>query len=176
MTAIELDNVPGEIWQHLAVRNGAWRQPVLASAIPGGGADARVVVLRAADPGARELVFYTDARSAKVAQLDADPDACLVVYDDERRLQVRLYGRANRERNKARLNDWWRQLEPQQQRLYAVDVVADELAETKKGRDNFTAFRVVIERFQCLWIREPVNEAAEFRWRDGRWRPRRVRP
>lgn len=165
-----LESVPAELWRRLAAADGAWRTPVLASARPGGGANARTVVLRMADPAARELVFFTDCRSAKIGELRADGDCCFVVYDQDRGVQARLLGRARREQDAATLDGWWQRLGENQRRLYAADSGAGE-----KGRENFAAFRVTVERFHCLWLNERGNRAAEFAW-DGTWRGKWVRP
>jgi len=53
----------------------------------------RSVVLRAWTPATGELVFHTDRRASKVAELAADPRACLLAYDEAARLQIRLRGR-----------------------------------------------------------------------------------
>lgn len=177
MHADDLEKAPDDIWQHLVVGNGAWRTPVLASSNSGGGGDARTVVLRSVTPADRELVFFTDRRSRKLAQLQADPAVCFVVYDDERRLQVRLYGRASREHDAKTLDTWWQGLAEHQRVHYSVDVLADELASrNEKGRENFAAFRVDIQRFHCLWIQDKGDTAAEFEWRNGQWRGATVRP
>jgi len=173
----ELAKVPQDIWQHLVARNGAWRTPVLASAVPGGGADVRTVVLRSASAAGRELVFFTDRRSRKLAQLQADPAVCLLVYDDERRLQARFYGNAVSEQSSAVLDDWWSGLAGHQRALYALDMLADgQSGDNEKGRENFAAFRVTVERFHCLWILERGNAAVQFDWQHGQWRGHPVRP
>lgn len=176
MQTRDLENAPEEIWQHLVVGNGAWRTPVIASANSGGGADARTVVLRSVRPAERELVFFTDRRSRKLAQLQADPAVCLVVYDDERRLQTRLYGRALREHDAATLDTWWQGLAEHQRVHYAVDVLAEGLGNNnEKGRENFAAFRVEISNFHCLWIQNTGDFAAEFKMRNGQWQGTAVR-
>lgn len=173
----ELEKVPQEIWQYLAAGDGHWRTPVIASAAPGGGADARTVVVRSVDREAREMVFFTDRRSRKLAQLQADPAVCLVVYDDERHLQARLYGRALRERVPGALDAWWEHLSDTQRAHYRVDVVANGLGgDNEKGRENFAAFRIVVDRFHCLWIHDQGNDAAFFEWQHGEWRGHPVRP
>lgn len=176
MHADDLAKAPEDIWQHLVVGNGAWRTPVLASTKSGGGADARTVVLRLVTPAERELVFFTDRRSRKLAQLQADPAVCLVVYDDERRLQARFYGRAIREHESTALNAWWEALAEHQRVHYAVDVLADNLDGNEKGRENFAAFRVSVHRFHCLWLQDKGDIAAEFEWRNGQWHGATVRP
>lgn len=175
MHAHELDAVPAQTWRSLAAGNGAWRTPVLASVAPGGMADARIVVLREVSAGRRELTFYTDRRSRKHAQLAAAASVCVVVYDTDERLQVRLYGKAREERDTALLNARWRDLAQAQRALYAADVVA-ERAGHEKGRENFAAFHITIERFHCLWLDDACNRAAEFDWDGQRWQGRPCRP
>lgn len=176
MQAQALDTVPATIWQHLQVGNGAWRQPMLASARPEGGADARSVVIRDADAEQRRLVFFTDQRSRKLDQLIADNRVCLALYDDERRLQVRFYGTASRVTDHAQLDTWWEALAEHQKSHYAVDLVADQLVNNEKGRENFAALSVVVDAFHCLWIEDEINTAAYFDWGDDGWHGRPVRP
>ena len=60
--------------------NGASR--CLATVCPEFGPQARTVVLREVDVASRTLLLYTDARSPKVAQLQADPRAAAVLVAD----------------------------------------------------------------------------------------------
>jgi pyridoxamine 5'-phosphate oxidase len=66
----------------------------LATASPDGVPDARVVLLKGVD--ARGFTFYTDYRSAKGRQLDANPRAALVFWWAELERQVRVAGRVAR--------------------------------------------------------------------------------
>jgi hypothetical protein len=66
-----------------------WRVCVLATT-DGDIADARSVVLREWDPAHRTLLIYTDARSAKVAQLEAHPLGTLVLWSEALGWQLRL--------------------------------------------------------------------------------------
>ena len=71
------------MWRQLEAavtqRNHGWRVPVLATT-DGRWADARTVVLREAVLANRRLVFYTDRRSPKLAQLTSHPDGTLVMW------------------------------------------------------------------------------------------------
>ncbi len=58
-----------------------FRTPALATLGRDGAPQLRTVVLRGFDPAARSLSIHTDRRSAKVAELAADPRAALHVYD-----------------------------------------------------------------------------------------------
>lgn len=92
-----LSDIEAGVWQELgragSERGHPWRTCVLASAAPEGddpaGADARLVVLRAADATTRQLEIYTDSRARKVAQLRAHPVATLVMWSAELGWQLR---------------------------------------------------------------------------------------
>ena len=65
------------------------RNLAMATATPDGPA-VRTMVLRGADREACALEVQTDAASAKVAELAADPRAALLVWDERASLQVRM--------------------------------------------------------------------------------------
>lgn len=166
------ESAPAKVWEALETRDGPWRTPVLANLTPAGEADARIVVLREVSPGKRELVFFTDRRSNKYAALLAAPSVCLVIYDGVG-WQVRLYGDAREETAKPALDAWWNALGSTQRAHYGND--SDSLGD-EKGRENFAAFRVTIDRFHCLWLHDEGNEAVEFRWHEDGWEGTAVRP
>ncbi len=70
-------------------REHPWRVMTLATA-DGAGADARCVVLRDVNAATQELVFYTDGRSPKVAQMRANPHGMLVGWWPRPGWQLRL--------------------------------------------------------------------------------------
>ncbi|WP_172329379.1 pyridoxamine 5'-phosphate oxidase family protein [Mangrovicoccus sp. HB161399] len=90
----ELAELWGRAWDMLEAglsqRDAPARLPVLATAGLGGGAEARMVVLRGADRAARRLEVHTDAASGKAAELARDPAATLLVWDPDAMLQLRL--------------------------------------------------------------------------------------
>ncbi len=83
-----------QIWKELGRasldRHHEWRTPVLASADADGLPDARTVVLRLVDAQAGQLTFYTDSRSPKVTQLQAQASAMLVFWSARLSWQLRL--------------------------------------------------------------------------------------
>jgi pyridoxamine 5'-phosphate oxidase len=66
----------------------------LATATPDGRPSARMVLLKQVDHDG--FVFYTNYRSAKAAQLDANPYAALVFYWAQLDRQVRVEGRVSK--------------------------------------------------------------------------------
>lgn len=89
-----LTSIEAAIWQELLSatddRHHEWRTPVLASMALDGGADARSVVLREVHASARQLVFYSDERAAKIGQLRQEPRATLVCWSRRLGWQLRL--------------------------------------------------------------------------------------
>lgn len=91
------DNLPHRIWQELARatqdRHHDWRTPVLATVGVDQCPNARTVVLRQAREPVGELAFFTDGRSPKVAELQAQPQAVLVFWSVRLRWQLRVAAR-----------------------------------------------------------------------------------
>lgn len=87
------DEIRQRIWRELGRasldRHHAWRTPVLATATDDGGVNARTVVLRRVDAALGTLVFFTDQRSRKVADIAHHPGAMLVFWSDRLRWQLR---------------------------------------------------------------------------------------
>lgn len=80
-------------WQALGQaarqREHPFRLMALATA-DGDNADLRLVVLREVAAEARQLIFFTDARSPKVAQMRAHPAGTLLVWSQPLSWQLRL--------------------------------------------------------------------------------------
>jgi pyridoxamine 5'-phosphate oxidase len=93
--AARIDSLPAleaAIWRELAAASGKghpWRLAVLAT-VDGLTADARSVVLRHVDAAAHELIFYTDARSPKVMQIERQPEGTMVLWSQPLGWQLRL--------------------------------------------------------------------------------------
>ncbi|MBT9595596.1 MAG: pyridoxamine 5'-phosphate oxidase family protein [Vitreoscilla sp.] len=90
----DLGPIHERIWAELGAaartRGHPLRTAMLATVGGVAGCDARTVVLREADPEARELVFFTDARSPKAEQMVQHPRAVMVMWSAELGWQLRL--------------------------------------------------------------------------------------
>jgi len=88
------DALSKRLWQELQSaaldRHHCWRTPVLATTGLDGLAQARTVVLREVRRATQQLLIYTDARSPKVAEIQAQPMASLVCWSPRLRWQLRL--------------------------------------------------------------------------------------
>jgi pyridoxamine 5'-phosphate oxidase len=123
----ELDEIETSIWSELercvAVRPRAepdapeadeppheWRVAVLAT-VDDGQADARSLVLREVDAAERRLVFYTDARSPKVRQIEQSPQGTLIFYSRKLGQQLRMQVRLNVETTGLAVSSRWARLQ-----------------------------------------------------------------
>ncbi len=88
-----LAEVRTAVWQELTRaprdKHHGWRTPVLAT-LDGDVADARTVVLREVDAEAATLMFFSDARAGKLAQVRAAPQGTLVLWSSRLSWQLRL--------------------------------------------------------------------------------------
>jgi pyridoxine/pyridoxamine 5'-phosphate oxidase len=67
-----------------------WHTPALATVDSHGAPQVRTVVLRQVDVTAQQLVFFTDKRSAKLAQVQAQPLGCLLFWSTRLKWQLRV--------------------------------------------------------------------------------------
>lgn len=124
--------IEAAIWQELQRathdRHHEWRAPVLATVAADGSADARSVVLREVLPEPRRLVFYTDDRSPKLAQLKHEPRATLVCWSRRLGWQLRLRVQCRPLADESALAARW-------QRMAYSPAAADYLARLAPGAD-----------------------------------------
>lgn len=195
MTATPSDD-PGagaaaSVWRGLVdatTRRTGWTLATLATAGTDGAPHARSVILRACDPATGTVGFATDARSAKVRDLAADPRVELVVWDEGTGVQARLGGRAAVVTDPAERRRRWDALGPHSRRGYASaqppgePLGAGEAAEDGGGDDEaawferFAWVEVRVERIDRLDLSDTPHERVLVeRTADG-WREHRVAP
>lgn len=100
-------------WQELErasqEREHGWRIMTLAT-VEGEQAHARSVTLRGVDASARRLVFYTDDRSPKLAQMKRHPLGTLLAWCPSLSWQVRLQVHLAQETDSSLVSDRWARL------------------------------------------------------------------
>jgi pyridoxamine 5'-phosphate oxidase len=165
---------------------------VLATATPDGAPSARVVLLKGFDE--RGFVFFTDYRSRKGAELEANPRAALVLHWSELERQVRITGEVTRtsaEESEAyyrsrplgsRLGAW---VSHQSQPIPSREVLEGGLREVERrfaGGDvplppYWGGYRVTpgaIEFWQGRQNR--LHDRVRYAKQEGRWRIERLAP
>jgi pyridoxamine 5'-phosphate oxidase len=136
------DELRQRLWQELqraAVdRHHDWRTPVLATTGLDGLAQARTVVLREVRRPQAQLLLYTDARSPKVAELLAQPLACLLCWSTRLHWQLRLQLRFQVSQNDEETRSAW-------ERVRQSPSSGDYLAARAPGSPMATAQEALLE-------------------------------
>jgi pyridoxamine 5'-phosphate oxidase len=167
-----------------------YRWPVLSTVAADGGPDSRVVVLRRFDPDSRLLVFHTDVRTPKVADLRRDTRCGWLFYDPDDRLQLRVRALADVHHADPFARREFDALPPMTRASYAsVGVPGDEEGidapfdyppkppvDEAVAFGHFAAVACVIERADVLELHPTGHRRAVFEWPNGEVRMRRVGP
>lgn len=178
------------VWERLSGaardRDDPLRLMTLATTRDGGGASARIVVLRDVEAAQRVLEFHTDNRSPKVGELEAEPRITLLFWDPETRLQVRAEGRATLHRcDDERAREAFEALPEHGRTVYRSspsagtplsapgDVTFPRDGVGDAGLRNFALVRVRVDRLDLLHLVDGAQRRAEIRYAGegatGRW-------
>ena len=188
----ETDDLPAILahaWA-LLVRGGVDRKsplhtPAVCSVDGDGLPQARVMVLRKADPAAATLRFHTDARSPKTRELDGRPVAVLAYHPAEQ-VQLRLAGTAQLLTDGAQVDGIWQQSTLFARRCYLAEAAPGTLLpgpasglpawiegqqptaeQIVPARANFAVVMVVVAAIDWLHLANSGHRRAQFRSRDG---------
>lgn len=191
----QVNTILTESWRHLREAADSethpWRLGSLATVL-NNRPHVRTVVLRDVQPDERELICYTDLRSAKISQIKDSPCVEWMVYDPTTRVQIRLRGTASIHSNDERSEQHWCESSPEHRREYITvstpgtradsavanlpDYLFDRLPndeEAQLGYENFAVIICRIEHLDWLQLRRNGHLAAQFLWTDkweGHWK------
>ena len=154
------------------VRHGAFHTPALATIGRDGAPALRTVVLRGFDAATRCLAIHTDCRSAKYAELIADPRAVLHGYDAATRMQLRLAGRATLHHDDAIADAAWAASRKTSRMTYATAwapgtaLPAPPIApkDATSGRAHFAAVMLRFDHLDWLLLDPAGHARARFDW------------
>ena len=166
------------VWQELqlaAVQPGhEWRTIVLAT-VEGEEAQARTVVLREVDAAARELIFFTDARSAKVAQILARPVGTLLCWSSRISWQLRLRVELQVQTSGLKVSSRWARLKltPAAQDYLSPlppgSPVAERYAPERASRNHFAVVTARLLSIDWLELHAEGHRRAHFGPDGARW-------
>lgn len=175
-----LPEIEAAVWAELQrctqVHEHAWRAMVLATVDEQGAPDARTVIVRECDAAARELVFYTDARSPKAAALRREPRACLVAWSRVLGWQLRLHVRVDIETDGLAVSSRWARLKltPAAQDYLsplapgsALD--APSAAPALENRDHFAVAHALVQAIDWTELHADGHRRARFEAGAARW-------
>jgi pyridoxamine 5'-phosphate oxidase len=182
---LALTDIPGCVWQLLneGVSKAASPLHTLTLATQGvTGPEVRTVVLRDADEQAGAIVFHTDRRSGKLAQLANAAAVSCLFYDRARKLQIRLGGTATVHSDDPLAEDRWQRSRDNSRQCYRHARAPGDILHSDphlreppekipgSGREHFTAVRIAVEQFDWLYLRAGGHHRARFEKRGpGRW-------
>ena len=159
----------------VADRRSPFHAPTLATVGLDGRPRARVVILRACDSARAMLRFNTDRRTAKFAELAANPLVALTGYDTGAKIQIRIEGRASLHVDDAVADAAWASARPFSRICYGtapapgtlLEAAGDfslpsEDAEIAAGRENFSAVVIEVEALEWLFLAHAGHRRARF--------------
>ena len=170
----DFTEIKKKIWSMLdnAVkdRSSSFRIPVFSCGIDGE-VDSRIVVLRKSDQSNNLLQFHSDIRSDKINKLKTNPNASLLFYDKEEKIQLRVKVNCVINHDNEVTKQSWLKTAHVSRKCYLVDngpgTEMDEpssglnkdieksgftIEESEKGYKNFTVIQCNIESIEWLYL------------------------
>ncbi len=158
-----------------------WRTLALATVADTGAdahGDVRMVVLREVNIGERSLVFFTDERSPKVAQIRRQPRATLLAWSQSMGWQLRLRCRLEIETAGLAVSSRWARLKmtPAAQDYLSplapgvtIDSPWSPLVPQRATRDTFAVVNAQVETIDWLELHAQGHRRAVFDQHGERW-------
>ena len=162
-----------EIERAAREREHPWRAMVLAT-VDGECAQARIVVLREVHAAARELLFYTDDRSPKLAQMTSAPKGSLLLWSQPLGWQVRLRVHLEALSDGLEVSSRWARLKlsPAAQDYLSPMAPGTPLGRPgneRGARDYFAVVSARVEAMDWLELHADGHRRAVFDGQGARW-------
>ncbi len=175
-----LAEIEATVWRQIGAavsdKDHAWRTPTLATALPGGGADARVVILREMRRAPEELLFFTDARSPKAHQISADARGVVVMWSPALSWQLRLAVHLSLESSGLQVSSRWARLKltPAAQDYLAPQppgfpLKTATLTPQRESREHFAIITARVQRIDWLELDPAGHRRAVFGKGAAQW-------
>ncbi len=169
-------------------RQSQFRIPSIATVGIDGLPSNRKVVLREVRMAERQLYFYTDFRSAKVADLQQQPLLSWLFWDARRQLQIRVKARAQLHRGDELAKDKWQRIPVPARKDYASITGPGQPLEapdsdlppqwqsesldqslTEYAFEHFTVVVSTAEALDVLLLHRKGHQRVQFNWQDSEW-------
>ena len=150
--------------------------------------DSRYVVLRDVNKDDKVLTFHTDKRSKKIKHIEAKNSACALFYDQQQKIQLRLYGDIYEVEDKLKIKERWKKSKNMSKLCYLNKIPPGEVIQTSKeyiydendlnyienGIENFSVINIKISKIDWLNLNHKghermiisflSNNAVKFEW------------
>jgi pyridoxamine 5'-phosphate oxidase len=141
------------------------------------GVDARYVVLRSVDDSLNFYLF-TDGRTTKVQQLISFPNMVLLFYHPAKRIQVKVKGKAEIQRNNNLSAVFWSQVQGDSRKAYnqilvpgtAIQDPGDAFAWNEPlTASNFTIIKIIPSQIEALQLNGLEHLRVVFKSKESGW-------
>jgi hypothetical protein len=176
-----LPEIEAAIWRELATaareKTHPWRLMILCTAGAEGWPDGRAVVLRELQAESRTLVFFSDARAAKLRQTGEDGRAVLVLWSSALGWQLRLRVRLTVETSGLAVSSRWARLKMSpaaQDYLSPLPPGSDMPSRTaaapaRSTREHFAVVSALVESIDWLELHAEGHRRARLDAQGARW-------
>ena len=143
--------------------------------------DGRIVVLRKSDQQNSLVQFHSDIRSDKIQKLKKNPNAAMLFYDKEEKIQVRLKVECTVNHNNNVTKESWSKTQHISRKCYLVDngpgTESDiptsglkpeldnfefSVEQSEEGYKNFTVIQCKIKTIEWLYLAAKGHRRARF--------------
>ena len=143
--------------------------------------DGRIVVLRKSDQSNNLLQFHSDIRSDKIEKLKKNPNAAMLFYDKEEKIQVRLKVQCIVNHNNNVTKESWSKTQHISRKCYLVDngpgTESDiptsglkpeldnfefTMEQSEEGYKNFTVIQCKVKSIEWLYLAAKGHRRARF--------------
>jgi pyridoxamine 5'-phosphate oxidase len=173
------DKILYEIWNELNLSLNTSNHPFhifSVSTIKDNKPDARNVVLRSVEKEKRTITFHTDKRSKKIKQIYNSPDTCALFYDQQKKIQLRIYGKISINDDSNNIKERWNKSRDMSKLCYLNKISPgdkissskeylyekDDLNNINTGINNFSIIDINIESIDFLNLNHKGHERIIF--------------
>jgi pyridoxine/pyridoxamine 5'-phosphate oxidase len=183
-----LDLILAEVWSNLAIPVGGSPNPFrlmqLATVNAEGQPKVSTVVLRHADESTKSIIFYVDKRSAKLAEILAEPRVGITAIDPSGKRQLRLEGLGKPVSDVSLLAKHWEQARGRTQALFRHGRIPGESISSpsvayethREGFKNFAVLAVHLRQIEWLDLTQDIHQRARFILQGEHWQAGWIAP
>ncbi|MFV3291524.1 pyridoxamine 5'-phosphate oxidase family protein [Pseudomonas sp. NY11955] len=183
-----LDLILAKIWSDLSIPVGGDPNPFrlmqLATVNSEGQPKVSTVVLRHADESTRSIIFYADKRSAKLAEILAEPRVGITSVAPSGKLQLRLEGLGEPLSDVSLLAKHWELARGRTQALFRHGCIPGEAISSPSsayethmdGFDNFALLAVHLRKIEWLNLTQDIHQRARYILQGEHWQAGWIAP
>lgn len=183
-----LDLILAKVWSDLSIPVGGIPNPFrlmqLATVNTEGQPKVSTVVLRHADEFTKSIIFYVDKRSAKFAEILAEPRVGITSIDPSGKRQLRIEGLGETLSDVSLLAKHWEQARERTQALFrhgripgeAISSPSSAYEANMKGFENFAVVVVHLRKIEWLDLTQDIHQRAHFILQSEHWQAGWIAP